>query len=234
MKKILVSFVAAIFLLVSVPVQGAPPTLEKKVFIHYKKGPAKPDNPGNGKGKKGETQCYGFLSKGAKLKATENIVIHPDLDSAVILDSLQIWQDNTSTDLFGSSSIDASADWDGDPGDSPDGRNEFSYGNYSQAGVIAITVAWGRFSGPPQNREIMEFDIMFDTDYSWGDADIDPLLMDLKNISVHEVGHGLGLADIYQGDCSAVTMYGYSEEGETQKRTLESADITGLQELYGA
>jgi hypothetical protein len=29
-------------------------------------------------------------------------------------------------------------------------------------------------------------------------------------------------------------MYGYSQEGETKKRTLDQADITGIQALYGA
>jgi len=30
-----------------------------------------------------------------------------------------------------------------------------------------------------------------------------------------------------------VTMYGYSNYGETSKRTLEQPDITGLQSMYG-
>lgn len=57
--------------------------------------------------------------------------------------------------------------------------------------------------------------------------------MDLQNIAVHEIGHGLGLADVYEAVCSEVTEYGYSTEGETKKRSIEPADITGLQSLYG-
>ena len=74
---------------------------------------------------------------------------------------------------------------------------------------------------------------MFDTDYIWGDADVDYSVMDLQNIATHELGHGVGLADIYTSSCSAVTMYGYSNNGETEKRTLELPDITGLQKIYG-
>jgi len=81
---------------------------------------------------------------------------------------------------------------------------------------------------------------MFDTDYTWGNAGLtsetelgDTSVMDLQNIATHELGHGVGLADIYSSTCSAVTMYGYSDYGETQKRTLETPDITGLQTLYG-
>jgi len=58
--------------------------------------------------------------------------------------------------------------------------------------------------------------------------------MDLENIAVHELGHTVGLSDIYSTACSEVTMYGYSTEGETSKRTLEQPDITGLQRMYGA
>jgi len=74
---------------------------------------------------------------------------------------------------------------------------------------------------------------MFDTDFTWGDATSNPGLMDLQNIATHELGHGVGLADIYTSSCSAVTMYGYSNNGETEKRTLELPDITGLQKIYG-
>jgi len=57
--------------------------------------------------------------------------------------------------------------------------------------------------------------------------------MDLQNIATHEIGHGVGLADVYQTACSEVTMYSYSTEGEIIKRTFETPDITGLQKLYG-
>ena len=47
----------------------------------------------------------------------------------------------------------------------------------------------------------------------------------------HELGHGIGLADIY--DCELETMYGYSTEGDIIKRDLYDGDIAGLQKLYG-
>ena len=82
---------------------------------------------------------------------------------------------------------------------------------------------------------------MFDIDWIWGDADpnndgiVDnPNVMDLQNIATHEFGHGIGLDDVYNSECSEVTMYGYSDYGEIKKRTLEQPDVTGLQKLYGA
>ena len=203
------------------------PALERVIFIHYKKDFTKPDNPGK---TSGGTSCFGFLSKGAKLKAVEDLVIHPDLNLPAVLNSVQEWDANTSTTLFGNYTVDATANWDSA---TPDGRNEFSFGNYSQSGVIAVTVAWGNFSGPISSRSISEFDIMFNTDYSWGDAETNPALMDIQNIATHEIGHGVGLADIYQTACFQVTMYGYSDYGETDKRTLQAPDIKGLQALYG-
>ncbi len=201
------------------------PVLEKYIFIHYKKGFAKP----GGVGAK-QPACYAFLSKDTKLKAVKDFTISPDLDAAVIWTSGSEWDSHTSTALFGTYSVDATANWDST---APDGRNEFSFGNYPQAGVIAVTVVWGYFSGPPQTREIIEFDVMFDTDYTWGDAALNPAVMDLQNIATHEIGHGAGLADLYNS-CTEETMYGYSAAGETKKRDLNRGDIAGLQKLYGA
>ncbi|MBU1180401.1 hypothetical protein KJ885_05665, partial [Patescibacteria group bacterium] len=68
------------------------PVLEKAIFIHYRKGFAKPgcgngicepgenvkncpaDCAGNGGGKEKGPLCYGFLSKGAELKSVENLI----------------------------------------------------------------------------------------------------------------------------------------------------------------
>lgn len=211
-----------------------PPGLEKIVFIHYKKGHGKPaDKPGKPEGGKGEKgpKCYEFFGKGLKWKELPTrYVIHPDLNATAIELGADAWDDETFQPLFSTYTLDSTANWDSD---TPDGRNEFVFGDYSQAGVIAVTVVWGYFSGPPGIREIFEFDILFDTDYTWGDAKLDEDKMDLQNIAAHEIGHGLGLADIYKGGCTEVTMYGYSSNGETKKRTLADPDITGIQELYG-
>lgn len=210
----------------------APSGLERIVFIHYKKGFAKP--PWAGGGKK-ESKCYDFLGRGVEWEELPvTYVVHPGLETTVpgaIFDSAETWDGATSVELFSNIySVDETANWDSD---APDGRNELLFGDYPEEGVIAVTIVWGYFSGPPQLRKIVEFDVLFDTDFTWGDATVDPTVMDLQNIATHEIGHGLGLDDIYDSVCSEVTMYGYSINGETKKRTLEQPDITGLQELYG-
>lgn len=212
--------------------------LEKRTFIHFRKGYGKPPGtPGGGGGKKPkEPKCYGFLGKGIKWKELSvDYVINPDnpdgltknFVTSAISTSAETWDTETTSELFNDKyTVDYEAQY-----GIQDFTNVISFGNYPQEGVIAVTIVWGYFSGPPSTRKIVEFDILFDIDFTWGDATSDPEVMDLQNIATHELGHGLGLADIY--NCPEVTMYGYSGYGDTKKRTLEQPDITGIQELYG-
>ena len=149
-----------------------------------------------------------------------------DFITSAIFNAAETWDAATSKELMSDSYfLDNSAQY-----GVQDYKNSITFGNYPTEGVIAVTTVWYN----SRTREIVEFDMMFDTDWDWGDATLDPSKMDLQNIATHEFGHAVGLADVYQDACSAVTMYGYSDYGEIQKRTLEQPDITGLQALYGA
>ena len=53
------------------------------------------------------------------------------------------------------------------------------------------------------------------------------------NSVTHEAGHVVGLGDLKDKIYSELTMYGYSEEGETKKISLENGDKLGTQFLYG-
>lgn len=210
------------------------PALEMIEIVHYKKDFVKPEGVGNKPPK--TVSCYGFISGLAKLIATEDVLINPvgsGLAAEQVVAGIQTaantWDIQTNKSLFGTFSIDETANFDS----IADGRNEVSFGDYSQAGVIAVTRMWGYFSGKASSRYLSQFDMMFDTDFVWGDAAIDATLMDLQNIATHELGHALGLNDQYSGSCTTVTMYGYSYEGDIAKRTLETPDITGLRTLYG-
>lgn len=213
--------------------------LTKVTFIHYKKGyaPAKPNKPG--KPGSGDTTCYGFLGKGVYWKSGLPRTLHVNtssfsgLTSSFVLGavdkSAKTWDSATSKDLYFDSVSDSTANWDSDL---PDYRSELVEAPYQDSGVIAVTNVWGYFGGPPQTREIVDFDILFNDHFNWGDGASNPSLMDLENIATHEMGHGWGLDDMYSTSCSAVTMYGYSTEGETSKRDLEPDDVTGIQTLY--
>lgn len=238
MKKVFVLLVVSIFLMM-IPLAAAnnKPVLGKEVFIYKKEGFAKPPWAGGGKDKPGEG--YELLGKGVKWKELP-VTYHVDPSSSgltvefvtgAIYESAEEWDSHTSTELFNDVYyVIDDGSWDSD---APDGRNELLFGDYPEENVIAVAITWGYFYGPPGQREIVEFDIMFDVDFTWGDATSDPSVMDLQNIATHEFGHGVGLADLYEDQWSEQTMYGYATYGETKKRTLESGDIAGIQTLYG-
>ena len=204
--------------------------MERVNFIHYKKGFAKPETAGAK-----APSCYKFLS-GAKPKWKSlpvSYAINPtnlqSLSEAFVISTISssagIWDAAISKELFNDVySINYTAVF-----GVQNYKNAIVFGNYPEAGVIAVTSVWWN----PTTKAIVEFDLLFDTDYIWGDATLDATKMDLQNIAVHELGHSIGLGDVYDIVCNEVTMYGYSTEGETKKRSLETADITGLQKLYG-
>ncbi|MFA5866495.1 MAG: matrixin family metalloprotease [Actinomycetota bacterium] len=208
---------------------------DKVVFIHYKDGTVKPAGGGGGK-----AQTYTFLAKGVKWKALPvTYVINPtnedglssDFVATAISGGAEEWDAYTSDELFGSYSMDVNASYDG--GASADGRNEIVFGSYLDSRVIAITTIWGYFGGPVQYRSIVETDILFNNYFSWGDAAVAATKMDLQNIATHEIGHVAGLGDLYTTSALEETMYGYSTQGETKKRTLNAGDILGVRALYG-
>jgi hypothetical protein len=220
--------------------KGIPPGWEKRVFVHYRNSPARPD----GKGPKSGPQCYGFLARGVKWNNPADSAFYVDATNsqglkeknvlAAVEAAATTWSEQTTADILPSclpADEPLEADW-----DAPDGSNEVVFGDlteqYPGGGVIAVTIVWGIFGGPPGQRGIMEFDMVLDDinfDWSIGGSET---TMDVQNIVTHELGHAVGLDDMYQSGCSEVTMYGYSTEGETKKCTLEPDDIAGLRTLY--
>ncbi len=205
------------------PVIGDNWDIERVDFIHYVKHPGKAPK---------KATCYNLMRvKWADIDLPLNYVINPinpqSLDegfiTSAISTSVKTWDDATSKELFmgyETGNVEYGI---------YDGTNAIAFGNYPQSGVIAVTSVWYT----RVQKKILEFDMLFDTDFSWGDASSDPTKMDLQNIATHELGHAVGLNDVYSSSCSEVTMYGYSNYGEINKRDLELADITGLQAIYG-
>jgi hypothetical protein len=238
-KKFLTIFIASITLVFSSMALGWPAVLakngensqplEKIEFIHWKKDFAK-----GGGGAKAAT-CYSFLTStkvkwqtlpvSYKINPVNPQGLTKDFVTTAVSKAAETWDAATSRELMANKYVvDPSAAY-----GVQNYQNAIVFGNYPTPGVIAVTSVWyNRYT-----KSIVEFDMMFDTDFSWGNGVSDPSKMDLENIAAHEFGHAVGLGDIYTASCSAVTMYGYSDYGDIQKRTLESADITGLRGLYG-
>ncbi|MBS3113255.1 matrixin family metalloprotease [Candidatus Woesearchaeota archaeon] len=200
--------------------------LERVDFIHY----VKSSNPSNQP--KTET-CYKLL--GVKWSTLPvNYIINPvnpqglteDFVTSTISTSAEIWDAATMSELFNNVyTVDYNVQY-----GVQNFVNTIAFGDYPDNNVIAVTSIWYTRRG----KQIVEFDQLYNTRYTWGDAVINPSVMDLQNIVTHELGHGVGLGDIYSTACSTVTMYGYSNYGETSKRSLGQPDITGLQKMYGA
>ncbi|MBN2590795.1 MAG: matrixin family metalloprotease [Sedimentisphaerales bacterium] len=204
--------------------------LSKKVFIHYKKAKAKPERPVKPtKPPKDEEGSYTYISNGLKWKYTEDFVINASEGIADLvglgMDEWEYWAD---ADIFGNLytgnvSVNSSVD----------NINAIIFAPLEEQNVIAVTSVWGYFYGPPKTREIIEADMIFNTNYAWGTFENDGAgVMDILNIATHELGHVAGMGDLYDTTTTEETMYGYSHEGETKKRDLYSGDKAGIKNLY--
>src|SRR3989344_4864918 len=168
-------------------------------------------------------------ANGAKWKTTEQYITGNDIDPLLTETSLNTWDQEVLFDVFGTRNITMITD--GADSITPDGKNEVEFANLGETSTIAYTIVWGIFYGPPSARELVEWDVVFNTAYSFGNADNNSAVMDYQNIATHEFGHALGLGHP-QDSCTEETMYRFAAYGETKKRTLEIGDITGIKQLY--
>ena len=105
-----------------------------------------------------------------------------------------------------------------------DGKDVISWGSCAN-GATAQTYLW------PGTQER---DVVFNTATQWSVApNVTYNSYDVQNIATHELGHVIGLGDIYREDCNYVTMFGYAPKGETSKDVLSPSDIYGAQQIYG-
>lgn len=206
------------------PVRG----IAKAEFIHKDRGYQK--NKVTGSFVPDSGTCWGtFATWNNNLPV--RYIINPTngqgLDSAFITSAIsssaQTWDSETGKDLYDDTySINYRARY-----GKLDKKNSIVFAA-AGPGTIAVTSTWYYTA----TKQIIEFDMKFNTFYTWGNASINPQVMDLQDIATHELGHSAGMKDMYDGSCSEVTMYGYADIGETKKRTLEPMDIEGLMSLY--
>jgi hypothetical protein len=215
--------------------------VEGYAIITYKTGFGKPPWAGGGNGKGNgdeESKYYEFIARGAKWKTIEPYMVNPEntegLDHSFIETNMEYnigkWETAAGMNILGIGSTTNNtlvADT-----SSPDGLNEVYFGDVGKSGAIAVTIIWGIFSGPPSQRELVEWDQIYDqVDYDWSSSG-ESGKMDFENIATHELGHSVGLDDLYDDKYSEQTMYGYADYGETKKRSLEAGDINGVYQLY--
>ena len=113
-----------------------------------------------------------------------------------------------------------------------DGQNVVTWGRLG-AGSLGITYVWYY----PSSGNLAEVDTVMNSRYKWSlsnqDACADNKTYDAKNIMTHELGHWMGLDDMYNvGTHGDATMYGYGSLGEIKKNTLTTGDQIGVSNIY--
>ena len=206
--------------------------VEGYAIVHYAKNANKPTKPSSG------TTCYGYIAKGAKWRVAPegwyvNTANSEGLSSDFIVsnlnDDIKKWEGYAGKTILGSGVVTSDALMPDET--APDNKNEVVFGDVDSPGAIAVTIVWGIFGGNPNNRQLIEWDMIFDeTDFHWGINEADK--MDFENIATHELGHAVGMGDLYNSSCVEQTMYGYANYVQINKRSLESGDITGIGLLY--
>ncbi len=194
---------------------GLLPQLERRVFIHYRRGFARPEGRGKPT-KNGTSQCFSLLAKGASWKTVE-----PYRTTFAV----PVGTGEFNNDIFGPVEAGSIPTFTGDL----DNINTAQFGPYNNSNVIAVTVVWGVFGGPPRNRRLVEWDLLMNNSFTWGNGD--PNKMDIANIATHELGHAAGLGHP-PDECTDETMYAFASAGETKKRNLNAGDIAGILALY--
>jgi len=187
---------------------------------------------GGDKGKPGGA-CFTYLASGAAWRSAEDWLVDtsgaPISNMAGLIGTdVTTWETAAAANIFGNGSVDTSYDA---VTSNVDNRNGAEFAPIADAGVIAVTYTWGIFGGPPRSRELVEWDMIFDSDsFSWA-TDGSPVSMDFRNIDTHELGHAMGLGHP-SGSCTEETMYAFASNGETKKRDLAPGDVAGINGLY--
>ena len=191
---------------------------------------------GSGGQRGGGGSCFTYLASGAKWKTVEPWLVD-DSEAPISVSGMaglmatdvETWESAAGADIFGDGSNDDNYDA---VTSNVDDRNGAEFDSIADAGVIAVTYAWGIFGGPPQGRVLVEWDMIFDVDdFEWATSRARWTRWTSGTSTPTSSGHAMGLGHP-SSTCSAETMYAFASLGETKKRDLNPGDIAGINGLY--
>lgn len=115
-----------------------------------------------------------------------------------------------------------------------DHKNIIAWGK-APASALGVTYTWYYTA----TKEVAEVDTIMNVKFPWSwtpynsqNLCADKNSYDAQDILTHELGHWIGLDDEYTEEYVNNTMYGYGSKGETDKDTLTTGDIAGVDAIY--
>lgn len=242
MKRLLaIALVLVLVVLAAAPAMADPPadskdTIKLKVYVHYPK-PGKPQpQPGVCDPTQNETSNYGLagwkrsgtVTYRVNYSSIPSTVVNPQ---PAITNSFEVWEQHTGGKVnFVEGAPTTLTRY------ARDGVNLVAWGRVSASGAIAVTYTWYNAT----TGEAVEQDVIMNSKLPWKQTYVsnpdavcgDLYAYDVQNILTHEVGHWVGLDDLYDDVDQDLTMYGYGDKGELKKVTLGLGDVKGMDALY--
>ena len=105
---------------------------------------------------------------------------------------------------------------------------EFRIGSFSQTNVLANAVPWQPVAGTWSGDILLNSDVQWYLGHSQSQQPPGGSGYELRTVILHEAGNALGLSDVQQS--GQVMSANYTNP----RWTLQSADITAIQAIYGA
>ena len=237
-KFILIVMLALLALSFALPANSAPPDkgddAKLHIFVHYPKPGKAPTLPGTCDPTSTDPTHFGLtgwvLSGPTVYRVNYNTIPNSVANPRdAIRNSFATWQTASSVSL--SEGVQTTA-----RGAKRDGQNVVVWGAVP-GGAIAVTYIWA------SGGKVVEVDTVMGKSLPWAytsvrnpDAACGYLhAYDVQDILTHEIGHWLGLDDLYSKngyDDHDLTMYGYGDKGELKKDTLAPGDTAGIGALY--
>jgi hypothetical protein len=150
---------------------------------------------------------------------------------SAIANAANSWDDATNQNLFADTNLVTVSTT--VAADKYDGYNTFAFKPISSGCVIGLSRTWYRLTKVDGYNPTLESDITFNTGYNWATDGVSTKKADVQSVAMHELGHTIGLGDIYGKTLFATDTRQIMHYYTGVKHTLGNGDKTGIWALYG-